>query len=338
LDLTRAEAVLGVIDATDAGELSTALAQLAGGLARPLQRLREDMLQLLAELEAGLDFVEEDIEFISRNELFQRLNAADEQLARVAQQLKTRRAPAEMNQVVLVGQPNVGKSSLFNAIVQHCGTNTSAGAGSATAALVSPERGTTRDYLTATISLDGIDCTLVDTAGVEPIQNGASTIEGAAQELSADRRRRANVRICCIEATCWNTESANAILCGADSACNILALTKAALIPAEIRNGLAVIATSSRNGTGIDELCQAIRKRLSRDATLNTGGAIAPTAERCGESIRQAGIAIRAASSVVEAGAGEELVASELRVALAERTVYTDDLLDRIFRTFCIGK
>ena len=81
LDLTRAEAVLGVIDASDADELATALAQLAGGLATPLQRLRENLLQLLAELEAGLDFVEDDIEFISQSEFLERLNAADEQLA-----------------------------------------------------------------------------------------------------------------------------------------------------------------------------------------------------------------------------------------------------------------
>ena len=109
----------------------------------------------------------------------------------VAQQLKSRRSPTEMNQVVLVGEPNVGKSSLFNAMVRQCGRRSSDGMNSNAAALVSPERGTTRDYLTATISLDGIHCVLVDTAGVEPIDEGASTIESAAQELSAGRRRRA---------------------------------------------------------------------------------------------------------------------------------------------------
>jgi tRNA modification GTPase len=299
-----------------------------------------------------LDFVEEDIEFISRSEVLDRLNAADEQLAAVAQQLNTRRTPAEMNQVVLVGEPNVGKSSLFNAIVQQCGHLRSTGTNLSVAALVSPQRGTTRDYLTATISLDGLDCVLVDTAGVEPMAAGAAAIESSAQELSADRRRRASVRVGCIDAVSWMDISTNIASRLNDESWDVVALTKSDLVDDSISNkkscvnnnpNVEVVATSSRSGAGIVELCQAIRKRLSRDAAPEPAGAIAATAERCGESVRLAGNAIRAASKIAESGAGEELIASELRVALAELgkvvgSVYTDDLLDRIFRTFCIGK
>src|SRR3954452_8354732 len=106
LDLTQAEAVLGVVDARGSGDLNTALVQLAGGLARPLDRLRDELLQLLAELEAGLDFVDEDIEFISPSELCERLASAERLLNEVAHQMDSRHVARETLQIALVGPPN----------------------------------------------------------------------------------------------------------------------------------------------------------------------------------------------------------------------------------------
>src|SRR4051812_46112849 len=163
LDLTQAEAVLGVIDAHEDAELGAALAQLAGGLAGPLHQLREDLLQLLAELEAGLDFIEEDIEFVSSAEVLRQLNAAEILLETVATQLAARHTAGYMPQIALVGPPNVGKSSLFNALVERFGLPR--GDSQTSSALVSPQRGTTRDYLTSRLALDGFECEVVDTAG-----------------------------------------------------------------------------------------------------------------------------------------------------------------------------
>jgi tRNA modification GTPase len=98
LDFTQAEAVLGVIDARGSEDLDAALAQLAGGLAKPLNRLREDLLQMLVELEAGLDFVEEDIEFISPHELHERLESAMQLLDDVAQQMVMRHIASDLPQ------------------------------------------------------------------------------------------------------------------------------------------------------------------------------------------------------------------------------------------------
>ena len=131
IDLVQAEAVLGVIDARDRRQLDVALAQMAGGLTRPLQNLRGDLLDLLADLEAGLDFAEEDIHFITPDDLQWRLAAAADQVARLIEQLRGRDQSAVEPRVVLVGWPNSGKSSLFNALCEGAG------------ALVSAEPGTT---------------------------------------------------------------------------------------------------------------------------------------------------------------------------------------------------
>ena len=116
LDLPRAEAVLGVIEATDGDQLRESLAQLAGGVTRPLDGLRDDLLNLLADVEAGLDFVDEDISFVGRDDLLTRLAKGLAQLTLVHKQLESRGRGDRPFRAVLVGRPNAGKSSLFNAL------------------------------------------------------------------------------------------------------------------------------------------------------------------------------------------------------------------------------
>ena len=147
--------MLGVIDAAGPQDLHTALSQLAGGLAGPLNRLRETLVDLLAHLEAGLDFADEDVAFIAPDELRRQLSDAAQTVAAIARKMVSRTETAHHPRVVLVGRPNSGKSSLFNALIGRPG------------ALVSDHPGTTRDYLTADLHLDGLDCRLIDTAGVE---------------------------------------------------------------------------------------------------------------------------------------------------------------------------
>src|SRR5262249_45075476 len=140
IDLTQAEAVLGVIDAAGRQELDAALAQLSGGLAAPLAQLRGGLLDVLAHLEAVLDFTDGDIEFISREELQSQVAAAQAEVERLASQMQARGEAASATRAVLIGAPNVGKSSLYNALTGQ-------------AALVSQQAGTTRDYLTARLDL-----------------------------------------------------------------------------------------------------------------------------------------------------------------------------------------
>jgi len=329
IDLVQAEAVLGVIDASDSRELDVALAQLAGGLGAPLSALRDRLLDLLAHLEAGLDFAHEDIAFITPEELEGRLVAAREAVAGLASQLEGRAESSYLVRVVLLGCPNTGKSSLFNALVGKSG------------ALVSHLPGTTRDYLTAELNLDGIRCLLVDTAGVE--QGGASSLDGpdrTAQNMTSLQDRQARVRIVCLDATRALNDWEAALVADASSD-RLVVLTKAdaAQPPLQV---LEAISTSSVTGEGIE----ALRAELGRAilALARPGlGAVAGTALRCRESLRLAAESLLRACELVQRRGGDELVATEVRIALEELgkvvgAVYTDDLLDRVFSRFCIGK
>ena len=328
LDLTQAEAVLGVIDSTGRKPLEAALAQLAGGLSRPLAELRETMLQLLAHLEAGLDFVEEDIEFISKVELDRALVEAAGQVAGLIAQLGSRTATNHQPKVVLSGLPNVGKSSLFNALAGR------------SAAIVSPQPGTTRDYLSAIVDFDGLTCELVDTAGVD-LSGMLSDLENSAQQAATGERERAQVIVLCLDSTRplidLETHWLNT-LCGSAEPV-LVAFTKCDQ-PLRSERQLTAIETSSVTGLGLKELAAAIRRSVISSPGETT---VAGTAERCQDSLRLAWEALSRAQSLNQHRAGEELVAAELRFALTELgkvvgTVYTDDILDRIFSRFCIGK
>ncbi|HEX4414422.1 MAG TPA: GTPase [Lacipirellulaceae bacterium] len=351
IDLTQAEAVLAVIDSPDRHSLCEALSQLAGGLARPLDQARNDLVQLLAELEAGLDFVEEDIRFISEAEIVSRLKCLRDVLDEVERQLNSRNTERKLPQVVLVGPPNAGKSSLFNALANRFGHPSDSLQEHFVPALVSPHSGTTRDYLSALITTGGAAFELLDTAGLEPdTPSHSREIAASVQSLTADRRRQASVRLYCVEAS---QRIGNALSNDHNipTDCDVVVVTKddacetkhsSSLSPVD-RSGFLLVTTSSTNGTGLDELCAAIQSVLHGAGSKQNAGATSLTYARCRESIGRAAAAVRLAIDAAQHSAGDELVAAELRVCLTELgkvvgAVYTEDLLDHIFKTFCIGK
>ena len=328
LDLTQVEAVLGVIDATSQRDLDIALTQLAGGLATPLHTLREQLLTLLAHLEAGLDFVEEDIEFISSSELAQQLGEISHVMATTLEQIRDRGEHNSQIRIVLRGAPNVGKSSLLNALAGD------------SAALVGAEQGTTRDYVTRRCKINTLDCLLIDTAGTTSA-TGHDPVAQQAQQVSREQSEQATLELLCIDGTrlpnAWEQQQ----LTLSDLSDRIQVITKADLASPEpaIAKG---IHTSSVTGEGLEQLRKTIYQRLTH-ATDHTTAVVPDTLLRCRESLRLAGESIERARELTQLGQGDELVAAELRVALDELAtvvgaVYTDDLLDRIFSRFCIGK
>lgn len=354
IDLTQAEAVLGVIDAADGRQLQTALAQLAGGLAGPLHQLRGELLELLAHLEAGFDFAEEDISFITGEEIGRQLAAATERVGALLEKMSSRVLTETAVTAVLVGRPNAGKSSLFNAL-----------AGSR--ALVSATPGTTRDYLSADLDLDGVKCRLIDTAGIGAISNATTEsslpdheIGAAAKSAAEEQHRQASIRILCLDSTTasdkWDRKqleehdprSCVAVLTKSDvgqvSNLSINVGQVSNLSPAfgQVKNLSYVIATSSVTGEGLDALRTELRNRILALGNAE-GDVVAGTAARCRESLNGALECLRHARSLQKENAGEEFIAGEIRIALEELgrvvgAIYTDDVLDRIFSRFCVGK
>lgn len=328
LDLTQAEAVLGVIDAADRRELDAALAQLAGGLGAELNGLRDRLLDLLAHLEAGLDFVEEDIEFIGAARLQAEIGEAQAIVAGLAERMAGRSEAFQCARVALVGWSNVGKSSLFNALA------------GGPRAIVSPQPGATRDYLSARVVLGGAPCELIDTAGVEtapPCEIGA-----AAQQSSAEQRQRARLELFCLDGTRpLNAWEQIRLAEPAGELRTLLVVTKCD----ESRRLVELpgaIETSSASGEGLDLLRERIRERLQQSLPPEEGVVLA-TSLRCRESLRLAAESLARAAEIARQAAGEELIAAELRVALDQLgqvvgAVCTEDVLDRIFSRFCIGK
>ena len=330
IDLTQAEAVLGVIDARDQRELSVSLAQLAGGLAGPLHGLRDELLDLLARLEAGLDFVEEDIEFIAADEIDRSLAAAARRIDELAARMQTRGIAGRLPRVVLCGPPNAGKSSLLNALSGR------------SAAIVSAEPGTTRDYVSATVRCGNLDVELIDTAGTDAHALPAS-IAAAAQSLGAAQIEGADLLLVCAEATDMTNPSSLIRLPDEPHAIGPAQLrvwTKIDRCRQPPPDTPGAVATSSVTGAGIDELKSAIAAALTSAAA--DASVVAGTAARCRESLLHASECLARARPAA-AEQGEEFAAAEIRAALDDLgrvagAVYTDDVLDRIFSRFCIGK
>jgi len=325
IDLTRAEAVLGVIDAHSPAQLDAALEQLAGGLSGPVLAMRDRLLDLVAHLEANLDFTDEpDVDPLGRTTLIAALDRAADELEKLAQRLSARDRPLAMPRVVLVGPANVGKSRLFNALLGR------------DRAIVSPRAGTTRDYLSSACDCDGISVELIDTAGIEP---GHDTIATQAQALRVLQADRADLLLECYSADTAATVS----YCSTSDGRLLKVWTKGdrSIPEHSCAVGAELIVTSAATGQGLDHLRLAIADRIRRHD--REGDLPAATAARCRGSILGAKSALRSASQVIQNGGGDELVAFDLRQAVDELgkvvgAVVTDDILDRIFRRFCIGK
>lgn len=332
LDLTQAEAVLGVIEAEHRGSLDHALRQLAGNLSRPLETARGTLLDLLADVEAGLDFVDEDIEFITDDTLIERLTEIQEQLAATLAMMQSRRGGAARAVIALRGEPNAGKSCLLNRLAGK------------EVAIVADVAGTTRDTVTVELEIDGHPVRLVDTAGLEEAESEVSL---RSQQQANRASEDANLRLWCVDASRPDFELACQRLTTAASETerrgvqDLWVATKSDLSD---RNAptLPWIASSAQSGQGIDKLRGAIRDALANRDQEETGSVIG-TAARCSQSLRGATDAITQAIASTRDQAGHEFVAAELRIAAQSLgevtgTVYTDDILDRVFGRFCIGK
>jgi tRNA modification GTPase len=349
LDLTQCEAVLGVIEAQSEAALQVSLRQLAGGLATPLSQLRRSLIDLLADIEAGLDFVDEDIEFVSRTTIAERLEGARTQVSGLLRQIQTRHAAASLPRVVLTGLPNAGKSSLVNALT---GTRQ---------ALVHEQAGTTRDFLRLPLPLKHGKVELIDTAGIEeclpstPSERLAEIAE-AAQSHRCQQLEQADLILLCID---HRTSDAEAKVQG-ERLLGELSRSRPSSLPErwllwtqcdDARPRISTVplagvtqqlSTSSHRPWGIESLQGQLDAWLER--RLEELTAVAPlTATRCRTLLQAAEESLQAALTATTRPFGDELIAGEIRLCLEQLgqvagDTCNEDILDALFSRFCIGK
>ncbi|NJP04467.1 MAG: tRNA uridine-5-carboxymethylaminomethyl(34) synthesis GTPase MnmE [Chloroflexaceae bacterium] len=338
IDLSQAEATLDIIEAQTATGLALAQAQLGGWLAHEVRRIRADLLEALAAVTAVLDFPEDDVEAQDvQPQVIAGLQTV-EQLLQSADQGMVYRQGAR---AVLVGRPNVGKSSLLNALLR---TNR---------AIVTPIPGTTRDTLEETVNLAGIPVVLVDTAGMTESDD---PVERLGIERSAAALAMADLALLVLDQGSGMSDADRAISQLTRQKTTILVCNKADIQPAtdilyieDHPHLYATVLTSATTGQGLEQLVQTMKQALlgkhqagfdsSADLQLVTNPRHRDALSRAATSLQR----------IVDAAPGDntdyssDLLASDLTIALnalGEVTGETvgDDLLDLIFSRFCIGK
>ncbi len=341
LDLSQCEAVYGVIHASNDRALEVALTQLAGGLSIPLRQVREELIHLLADIEAGLDFVDEDIEFVSSREIVRRLESGKKSISQLLDQMLSRSAQTNVMQIAVVGEPNVGKSSLVNAIV---GRDVS---------IVTDEAGTTRDYVRARCRLGDVTVDFLDTAGTETIEGNSP--RDLAQQFTREQMNQADLVWFCVPAGA-DAESATRqfreeferidkplwlILTKSDCYSQPISTTESLGLDRDLKIEQVLCVSTFLTAT-IEGLRDTVLQ-WAHARNEEIGDVVPATAERCREALRRAGEAIENAIDCAESLRGNEVIASEIRLALDEigvvaGTVVHNDILDALFSRFCIGK
>ena len=327
LDLAQAEAVADLIASGSESAARAALRSLDGEFSRRVRALADAVVRLRVWIEAAIDFPEEEIDFLSAPELRADLSTVRTDLAALLEGAHRGVRLAEGLHVVIVGAPNVGKSSLMNALA------------ASERAIVTELPGTTRDLLRETIDLDGVTLTLIDTAG---LRDSADPVEREGIRRARAELARADVALL----VCDDGEAPAdpGLLAGAPSSATHLVvhnkIDRAQQPPRRERRGDVVhLWLSARTGAGVELLHSELRRLAGADAGEGTCTARA----RHVAALERARTHLAAAeSALVERNAGE-LAAEELREvqhALGEITgeFSSEDLLGAIFGSFCIGK
>jgi tRNA modification GTPase len=339
LDLTQAEAVQGLIDATTLQQARTAAQQMGGGVSRQIAPVKRELIALIAALEAGIDFAEDDLDLMPDVEIARRAWEIAAPLAALAESFAYGRVLREGFRLAIVGRPNAGKSSLFNRLV---GRERS---------IVTAQAGTTRDTVEDRLELGGIPVELVDTAGLRDASASGAALDEA-ESIGVARSREAmaeaDVLLLVVAADEVTDGTHHAedreVIAGAEGRRLIVALNKVDLLegdPSSKMMTMDFVPTSAVQGTGIAELRAAILGAL--EATPGAAETVPVTNLRQQAAITEALQALRSAAEALGQGMPHEMLLLDLHEGLAALdrltgTTHTDEILGVIFSSFCIGK
>jgi tRNA modification GTPase len=327
LDLTQAEAVHDLIEATTLHQARVAAQQLDGALSRTIAPIKDRLVTLIAVLEAGIDFAEDDIDLLPTGDIVHHIESIQAPLEHLARSFEYGRILRAGFTLAIIGRPNAGKSSLFNRLIER------------DRAIVTAMPGTTRDLVTERVSLEGIPVEFVDTAGLRHATDEAESIGIAkSREAMAD----ADIVLLVLDATQplhAEDERAIAQLAGRP---HLIVHNKQdlAVEPHAEAKVLDTLPTSAITGSGIAELRKAILARLTR-ADVSSESALV-TNLRQQDTIASAITALARARAAV-ATVPHEMLLLDLHESLDALDALTgdtttDDILGLIFSRFCIGK
>jgi tRNA modification GTPase len=329
LDLTQAEAVMDLIRAHSDLALRAANEQLGGRLGRRIEALREGLLNLVAHVEAHIDFPDEDITPETGAVLLARLEDARAQIAALLDTARPGRILREGLRTAIVGEPNVGKSSLLNALSGR------------DRAIVSATPGTTRDTIEEFVSVGGLALRLVDTAGIRESRDAIEQegIDRAHREVEA-----ADLVLHVVDASLPPSPGETLPAAADAEQVRMIVLNKIDLgVHPGWKNSESGWKVSCTSGEGIDQLAKEIADRAAGGTLRSSAGALAAISVRHRDCLARASGALERARATLLAGESPEFVAVDLRAALSAcgevvGGADSEVILDRIFATFCLGK
>lgn len=330
IDLAQAEAVRDLIDAQTLYQAQVAAQQLGGALSRTLQPAKQKLIELIASLEAGIDFADDDVPVVPASTIHAHLAEIRTPLEKLASSFTYGKIVQEGLTLAIVGRPNVGKSSLFNRLVER------------ERAIVTATPGTTRDLVSEAVAIGGIPLRLVDTAGIRESKDEAESIGiQKSRETLAD----ADMVLVVLDASQPVAAEDRELIAQVVERKAIVVVNKA-----DIATGLpqageippSVIRTSALTGDGIPALREEILRQIHGNAAPQTETAFL-TNLRHQRLVEQSLQSLGAAANAVDGRVPHEMVLLDLYAALRALdeitgATTTDDILNLIFGTFCIGK
>jgi tRNA modification GTPase len=333
IDLTQAEAVRDLIASRTLYQAKVAAQQLEGALSHRLQPVKQMLVELIAMLEAGIDFAEDDVAVMPAEQILSRVAEVREPLTELAKSFAYGKFVHEGLTLAIVGRPNVGKSSLFNRLVER------------ERAIVTATPGTTRDLVTETVSLGGIPVRLIDTAGIRQALDEAESI-GVRKSMEA--LADADLVLVVLDASEPSDQTDRELLEQVAGRTAFAVLNKCDLASGGVADddlaadsGVPAVRTSALNGEGIAELRQQILHHVHGDGPPQESGML--TNLRQQEQVTRTLAALDAAATSARANTPHEMILLDLYNALRALDEITgattaDDILNLIFGTFCIGK
>ena len=333
LDLTQAEAVADVIESSSDKALNSAMAQLKGGLSKRLNTLHENLLSAQAQLEAAIDFSEDGLTFESRETTQKNIQQVETELRELVDSFRQGRIVREGMRVTLVGKPNVGKSSLLNALLQE------------DRAIVTPIEGTTRDTLEERTRIKDIHIVIIDSAG---LRAKPELIEKKGIERTRSALEKADLALVIFDTSQPLDDNDKLLMHEVGEKPKLVVLNKSDLPaswqPDKIKDFLAnekPLTLSAKTLNGFDSLKEALYQKAIGGERV--GESLIITRERHRGHLHQAAHALQNAGESLSEGYSEELVAVDVTLAMEHLGIilgktFEEDLLDKIFGQFCIGK